>query len=116
MLARGSTRAAAPHPMRALDSVRFPATVDLLKIDVEGMEADVLAGGRTLLRRDRPRIIVEIHGPGPGRAVEGLLREIGYTRVHSGSNRHERQFGIVSNDFWSPGAIVPAEPAQVPGR
>ena len=38
---------------------RFPLP-DILKIDVEGMEARVLAGGQQLLRRSRPIIISEV--------------------------------------------------------
>ncbi len=34
--------------------------VDLLKIDVEGMEMSVLAGSRQLIRRWRPLIFIEI--------------------------------------------------------
>ena len=34
--------------------------VDLLKIDVEGMEMSVLAGSRELIRRWKPLIFIEI--------------------------------------------------------
>jgi hypothetical protein len=34
--------------------------VDLLKIDVEGMEMSVLAGSRDLIRRSMPLIFIEI--------------------------------------------------------
>ncbi|MBL8579468.1 MAG: FkbM family methyltransferase [Mesorhizobium sp.] len=43
----------------ALDSL-VSGPVDLLKIDVEGMEMGVLAGSRELIRRFRPLIFVEI--------------------------------------------------------
>ena len=46
-------------PLVSLDKELFPKTVKLLKIDVEGMEAQVLAGGLTLLGRDRPMIVCE---------------------------------------------------------
>lgn len=42
-----------------LDSM-ISGRVDLLKIDVEGMEMSVLAGSRELIRRSRPLIFVEI--------------------------------------------------------
>lgn len=35
--------------------------VDLLKIDVEGMEIDVLLGARQLISRSRPLILIEVH-------------------------------------------------------
>jgi hypothetical protein len=44
--------------LRTLDSYDF-ASVDLIKIDVEGMEADVLKGGRELIERCRPIMLVE---------------------------------------------------------
>lgn len=46
---------------------RFPeAAVDLLKIDVEGMEMDVLAGAATLITRNRPIILIEVANAGKG--------------------------------------------------
>lgn len=38
--------------------------VDLVKIDVEGFEANVLNGMSEILRRDRPILYVEVHPPG----------------------------------------------------
>lgn len=35
--------------------------VQLVKIDVEGAELSVLRGGRDMLRRDRPILVVEVH-------------------------------------------------------
>ena len=40
---------------------RFPrTTVDLLKIDVEGMEMEVLAGAKGLIERNRPVLLIEV--------------------------------------------------------
>jgi len=55
--------------------------VDLIKIDVEGLEEEVLRGGLTLLRRERPGLIVEIedrHHPGRTPEIFDLLRNLGY--------------------------------------
>ena len=50
----------------------------LLKIDVEGHEAAVLRGAADLLRRSRPTLLIEAHGPGPlGECVQ-LLKSMGY--------------------------------------
>lgn len=38
--------------------------IDLVKIDVEGFEADVLGGMSEILRRQRPMLYVEVHPPG----------------------------------------------------
>jgi FkbM family methyltransferase len=45
-------------PVRRLDGLDLPAP-DLIKIDVEGHEKEVLAGGLGLLRRERPMIVFE---------------------------------------------------------
>lgn len=51
---------------------RVPA---LIKIDVEGAELDVLRGGRSVILRSRPALLVEVNDP-PGLAA--LLGELGY--------------------------------------
>lgn len=59
------------------------APVGLIKIDVEGHEADVLAGARALIARDRPRLMIEIeerHRPGAHDRVRDLLAPAGYDR------------------------------------
>jgi FkbM family methyltransferase len=49
-------------PMTTLDElrVRYPAPT-ILKIDVEGFEAEVLRGGSVLLAEDRPALLIELH-------------------------------------------------------
>lgn len=46
---------------------------DVVKIDVEGAELDVLAGGQDLLARDTPTLIVEFHSEDNLRRAEALL-------------------------------------------
>lgn len=53
--------------------------IGLLKIDVEGLEDSVIAGARSLLRRDQPVLFVEIYGgtdsnPDPAGTVEHIRR------------------------------------------
>lgn len=105
MLARNSRRAPQNHPMRSLDSIALEGPVSLFKIDVEGMEADVLAGAAATLRRDRPRLIVEVHGPRAARDVHGLLTGWQYQLAFTGARREERPFGEVSNEFWRPAPL-----------
>ena len=57
-----------------LDSM-VSGRVDLLKIDVEGMEMSVLAGSRELIRRWRPLIFVEIANRNTTALMHWLQRE-----------------------------------------
>jgi FkbM family methyltransferase len=56
----------------SLDRLRF------LKIDVEGMELDVLLGGRELINRTRPLLYVENDRPAKAEALVATLRALGY--------------------------------------
>jgi FkbM family methyltransferase len=49
-----------------------------LKIDVEGAEGEVLAGGERVLSQYRPQILCELHGLEPARIVYDQLRKHGY--------------------------------------
>jgi FkbM family methyltransferase len=51
---------------------------DWIKIDVEGGEAKVLAGAEDLLRRARPGLLLELHGPEAAAGVWRRLGEWGY--------------------------------------
>lgn len=48
-----------PLEISTLDSIAFPARVKAIKIDVEGMEIDVLEGAAATIERDRPAMYVE---------------------------------------------------------
>lgn len=55
--------------------------VDLIKIDVDGNEFPLLAGGRELIARSKPLMLMEVVGPhfdDPNRNPFALLRELGY--------------------------------------
>ena len=81
---------------------RGVATPDVLKIDVEGAEAQVLIGGEQLLKgHQAPRLIfVEMHpkflpdfGNTPEQ-VESILRDAGYSLI--ATNRRSEQYHIVA--------------------
>lgn len=69
----------------AIDALDLPQRVALIKIDAEGHEMAVLRGMQKLLRRDRPRLIVEVSE----HAVTELLESMGYVgRRLPGSPNH----------------------------
>lgn len=48
-------------PMTALDDYRLAGRVSFIKLDVEGAEPLCIKGARTLLERDRPIVLTEVH-------------------------------------------------------
>jgi len=69
------------------------AAVDLLKIDVEGAEADVLAGGAHTLAHTA-RVVLEWHGPERLQAVREALEPAGLRLVHSEADPADPHVGI----------------------
>ncbi|WP_247894254.1 FkbM family methyltransferase [Azospirillum sp. B510] len=67
-----------PVPVHRLDGIAGADRIRLIKIDVEGMEAEVLDGARGLIARDRPVLYVENDRPDGSAALIGLLGELGY--------------------------------------
>lgn len=57
------------------------APVRVMKIDVEGMEADVLRGATRLIGRDRPTIACECLDGAQFAEVNGVLADLGYVAV-----------------------------------
>lgn len=51
---------------------------NVIKVDVEGAEADVLRGAAATLRRQRPKLFIEIHSRGLMQECSALLAEAGY--------------------------------------
>jgi FkbM family methyltransferase len=66
-------------PMTTIDSLGL-GRLDFLKIDVEGMEIDVLMGARTTLGRCRPIIMAEAIKSGTEPLVD-ILRPMGYGNI-----------------------------------
>jgi FkbM family methyltransferase len=88
-------------PVRTLDSFNLP-DVGLMKIDVEGMEAEVLVGADSLVRRCKPRIIVEVHGQKAASDVSQLLLHQSYVLIQSGAKKRSGTFGFTRDEFWAP--------------
>lgn len=67
------------------------ANIGLIKIDVEGAEADVLRGGRSLFAQARPLAIIELHSAEITDQVFDLLTSYSYaweTIEFKGESRH----------------------------
>jgi FkbM family methyltransferase len=76
-LSLGGFREGEEVPVITLDSLALPAC-HVLKIDVEGMEGDVLQGARDTLARHRPVLYVENDRPEKSAALIALLFELDY--------------------------------------
>lgn len=74
-----------PVKMRCIDSFALPR-VDLMKIDVEGMEGDVVEGARGTIERCRPVIFIEHIWTGP-EAIQDQLGSFGYECYLAGPNQ-----------------------------
>jgi FkbM family methyltransferase len=75
--------------LRNIGRARGP--VSFMKIDVDGHEVDVLAGGRRTFTTDRPAALIEIapyaqdEVPGRFETLFGLLKDYGYRLEDAGS-------------------------------
>lgn len=91
--------------LRRLDTLVSEGTIpppDLIKIDIEGAEADFLRGGVNTLRRWRPILIVDLHGTNA--PIAALLEDLGYISIVLGSQQS------VVDSPWDACAI--ARPAE----
>ena len=64
--------------VRRMDDVFSGAPVDLIKIDVEGMEREVIEGARKLIERSRPTLYVENDRVEESAALISLIQDCGY--------------------------------------
>lgn len=71
--------------------------LDLLKIDVEGMEEQVLRGGAATIRRLRPVMYIEADRPDRVASLKACVAELGYTH-----EPHEPLLFSPSNFFNNP--------------
>jgi len=55
--------------------------VGLIKVDAEGMSAEILSSGRRVLRRDRPLVAAEAGSNTEHQALRALLSPLGYREV-----------------------------------
>ncbi len=80
--------------------------VDLLKIDVEGAEADVLAGAAATLAHTA-RVVLEWHGPGRLEAVCAVLAAAGLGLVHRAVDPSDGRVGVAYFQREAPSPPAP---------
>lgn len=61
-----------------LDSMKFEQPVRAIKIDVEGMELDVLKGAQRLIEKDLPSLFIESHNEEQFLLIHDFLEKWGY--------------------------------------
>lgn len=96
-------------PLRRLDDLALPP-VGLIKIDVEGHEQAVVAGGLATIRRDRPNLLIEIeerHHAGNLARLAGLLGGLGYAPFFWHEGRLRPVAGFESGRYQDP-RLIPA--------
>lgn len=64
-------------PVLTIDSMNLPA-LHLLKVDVQGMEGDVLSGARQSIKRHRPLIYIENDRRDKSPQLIGTIENLGY--------------------------------------
>lgn len=61
-----------------LDGMAFEQPVRAIKIDVEGMELDVIKGAKRLIEKDLPSLFIESHNEEQFLLIHGFLEKWGY--------------------------------------
>ncbi|MFQ5942230.1 MAG: FkbM family methyltransferase [Anaerolineales bacterium] len=83
----------------------------LIKIDVEGGEAAVFEGMRSILTNSRPTILIELHGPEAAMAVQTILASVGYG-LHAMREGHPE---LVEITDWKTYAVALPIKKTIPG-
>ncbi len=111
-VALGAWSQGATVPVQPLDAHALPRC-DVLKIDVEGMEAAVLRGALATLTRCQPTVYFENNGPAGAPAAVRLLRALGYTLAwHFSPFFRPQNFAGHRDDVF--GGVVDANVLAVP--
>jgi FkbM family methyltransferase len=89
--------------VRRLDAIA-PTTLDVIKIDVEGVEDRVIAGGVETLSRTRPAVIFEVFVDAAPQRPISRLRDLGYRIFGIGENGvlHELPEGADPESYREP--------------
>jgi len=82
-MTRFHVRSKGGTPMVALDRVPRSGRVQILKVDVEGMEEAVLKGAGRTLKEDRPMVFLEADRPEQLQALKAFLAPYGYRLIEN---------------------------------
>jgi len=82
-----------PVPVLRLDDFTDESEVGLVKVDAEGMSADVLRSGLNLLAKHQPVIAVEEQDAAEAGQVAAVLEPLGYRRA-------EKSYGFTPVRIW----------------
>ena len=95
---------AAPMLLVALDEIAFARRVQFIKIDVEGMEEQVLAGAAKLIARDRPILYFEVLEIERLESSRAMLTKLGYELRWLQSEAYNlRNFRQNAENIWRKG-------------
>ncbi|HLG12625.1 MAG TPA: FkbM family methyltransferase [Dehalococcoidia bacterium] len=92
-------------PATSLDHFVYEENGDVpavIKLDVEGAEADVLRGARRLLAEARPILIAEVRAGEIWREIADLLRENGYSAHLSASEQRRMERDGIADVLLTP--------------
>jgi FkbM family methyltransferase len=114
-----------PTPVVTLDAFcaeRGVDRVDFIRMDIEGAELKALMGALTILDRDRPHVLLEIHPDmlkarfgASGEAVLDLFRDRGYRMFALNGDRLEERTTLVEGLPWKDYFFIhPARAARLP--
>lgn len=78
---------------------------DFVKLDVEGLERDVLDGMRTLLSRRHPRLYIEVHGADVARKLENVTSVVEFLWQEKYRVLHVESGATISSPAQIQGAI-----------
>lgn len=73
---------------------------DFLKLDIEGMEDEALAGAARVLSERKPGLIVEVHSAEKEEHCLGLLRSHGYSPLIVDQRRWLRDYRPLGHNRW----------------
>lgn len=76
-----------------LDDLVFDKPVRAMKIDVEGMELDVLNGARKLIERDSPELYIECQTRPEFEKIHGFLVQLNYRYISTFNATPTHRFG-----------------------